>query len=89
MFFSKPEQLEDLFSFLEEKNLLLINTTKEREQQLEEIKKKYHQQQKDMEEKKESLIKQKRDLQRFIDQINEDLKKMKIIQYDNEAVLLL
>ena len=31
MFFSKPEQLEDLFSFLEEKNLLLINTTKERE----------------------------------------------------------
>ena len=42
-----------------------------------------------MEDKKDSLMKQRKDLQKHIDFINEDIKKMKIKQNDNEDVLLL
>lgn len=66
-YFKKPEQLEEIFLNLEEKNLFLITNTKEREQQVEDMKHHFDKRKVEMEQSKEYLIKQKNELQKQID----------------------
>ena len=67
MFFKTPEQLEKIFENYEEKNLFLINSTKDIEQKVEEIKMNYQNTIKTLDERKENLVKQKSDLLKSIE----------------------
>jgi hypothetical protein len=55
MFFTKPQQLLDIFTALEEQNLFLIQNSQETEQALEELKQQYSQTQRKMDAKTATL----------------------------------
>ena len=70
---------------MEEKNLFLIANTKEREQLVEELKSKFDHKKKHLEDKKLASQINKAELNKNIDQINEQIKQLKQIKSDGEA----
>ncbi|KAL4444412.1 hypothetical protein ABPG74_016705 [Tetrahymena malaccensis] len=84
-YFKKPEQLEQIFIDLQEKNLSLIQNTQEREQQAEEIKHIFLQKQKMLNEEKQNIIKAKNDLLKNLDNVNEQIKHLKQVKNDNQT----
>jgi hypothetical protein len=58
MFFTRPQQLLDIFAALEERNLFLIQNSQETEEQLEELKQKLHVTKAKMDEETEQLTSQ-------------------------------
>lgn len=85
-YFKKPEQLEEIFLNLEEKNLFLITNTKEREQQVEDMKHHFDKRKVEMEQSKEYLIKQKNELQKQIDSVNDHIRHLKQVKGDNGSL---
>ena len=55
MYFTRPQQLLDIFTQLEESNLFLIQNCQETEQQLEELKQQYRETERSMSKQTESL----------------------------------
>lgn len=55
MYFKNPEQIQDYFQILEEKNQFLIRNTQELEQNLDEVRHKYGQKSIELTEKKKQL----------------------------------
>lgn len=66
MYFSKPQQLFDTFSELEERNLFLIQNSQETEEALEELKSKLRDHKAKMDPQAEDLKRQKQELERAI-----------------------
>eukprot|EP00825_Cyclidium_porcatum_P040642 TRINITY_DN5188_c0_g1_i3.p1 TRINITY_DN5188_c0_g1~~TRINITY_DN5188_c0_g1_i3.p1 ORF type:complete len:392 (+),score=110.59 TRINITY_DN5188_c0_g1_i3:185-1360(+) len=85
-YFKKPEQLEEIFLNLEEKNLFLITNTKEREQQVEDMKHQFIKRREELEQQKQYLTKQKNELQKFIEQVNDQIRHLKQVKGDNQSL---
>merc|ERR1711990_923382 len=66
MFFTKPQQLLDIFTALEEQNLFLIQNSQETEQALEELKQQYRETKRKMDAKTATL---KQNIDRLRNQI--------------------
>ncbi len=66
MYFKKPEQLQDLFNSLEEKNLFIIKNSNDIEQSLEDLKHVFEMKKDLLAEKERQLRKNKQDLERGI-----------------------
>ncbi|CAD8137774.1 unnamed protein product [Paramecium pentaurelia] len=84
-YFQDPQQLVDIFSQLEERNLFLIANTKEREQMVEELRAKVDLKRKQLEDKKQNAIQNKLDLEKQIITVNDQIKVLKSIKNDNEG----
>ncbi|EGR31434.1 hypothetical protein IMG5_109730 [Ichthyophthirius multifiliis] len=84
-YFKRPEQLDKIFIDLQEKNLSLIQNTQDLEQMAEEIKHRYQKRQKILNEEKNNRIQAKNELQKSLDQVNEQIKRLKQIKNDNQA----
>lgn len=73
MFFTKPQQLQKIFSNLEEENLFLIQNMQEAEQSLDEMTHRFQQKQHDVEKKMEGLQDNIKDIKVNIEKKKQDI----------------
>ncbi|KAL4488164.1 hypothetical protein ABPG73_001575 [Tetrahymena malaccensis] len=77
MYFQSPQQLQDVFNSLEEKNLFLIQMKQEDEQNLEELKHKFKQEKQLLNAKARNLQAQKDQVKKQVEEIQTGMKSIK------------
>ena len=83
MYFSNPQQLLDIFSQLEERNLFLIQNVQETEEALEEMRNRYHDMEADMDEKQAVL---RNNIEEMNKKIEKEKEKTAILQVRKELM---
>lgn len=66
MYFKTPEQIQDIFQSLEEKNQFMIKNTQVDEQGLDEVRQKYKRKKEELTEKRKQLIQNHQELEKMI-----------------------